>query len=52
MRFGQAFGLGLAGFLLGGTLVAVVCIAVVLPILLGASYLGRPDSGVPEESGR
>ena len=52
MRFGQAFGLGLAGFLLGGTLVAVVCIAVVFPILLGARSLARPDTGVSHESGR
>jgi hypothetical protein len=52
MRFGQAFGLGLAGFLLGGTLVAIVCIAVVLPILLWACYLARPDTGVSQESGR
>jgi hypothetical protein len=44
MRLGQAVGLGLVGFLLGGALVAIVCVALVLPVLLGALYLANPDS--------
>jgi hypothetical protein len=44
MRLGQAVGLGLVGFLLGGAFVAIVCVALVLPVLLGALYLANPDS--------
>jgi hypothetical protein len=43
MRLGQAVGLGLVGFLLGGALVAIVCVALVLPMLLAAVSLAWPE---------
>ena len=42
MRLCQAVALGLVGFLLGGAVVAVVCVVLVLPVLLGGYFLIRP----------
>jgi len=45
MRLAQAVVLGVIGFLLGGAGVAIVCVALVLPVLLLALSLARPDRG-------
>jgi hypothetical protein len=45
MRLAQAVVLGVVGFLLGGAGVAIVCVALVLPVLLVAVSLARPACG-------
>jgi hypothetical protein len=45
MRLAQAVVLGVVGFLLGGAGVAIVCVALVLPVLLVALSLARPACG-------
>jgi hypothetical protein len=44
MRLVQAVAVGVAGLCLGGTFVAAVCVVFVLPVLLTALYLVRPDA--------